>query len=289
MLTFLCSGASGCVIASRLACSSSQPSVLLLEAGGANDSLGNLSGAGRFAIAFSNNSPLNWNYKTAPQAHLHAQEIDYSRGRGLGGSTAINFCGWVVGPRDDYEEWARLVEDESFNWQNARRCLDKIENLDPTIPNENLKKYVDAKVEDGVVALSTKFLKNQTLTAAQDHSSTGSVALTYGESWLHTAGDIFVEAEQAGLPTNKDVNSGDPIGMGMGSVSISKGHRVTSSMAYLSNPPSNMAILSNASVARVLFQDKRAVGVETVDGRNFIANKEVIVSGGALNVGTWFQ
>ena len=87
--------------------------------------------------------------------HLHAQEIDYSRGRGLGGSTAINFCGWVVGPRDDYEEWARLVDDESFRWQNARRCLDKIENLDPTIPNENLKKCVDAKVKGRETSIPT--------------------------------------------------------------------------------------------------------------------------------------
>jgi choline dehydrogenase-like flavoprotein len=139
-------GASGCVVASRLAHSPSKPSVLLLEAGGSNDSIDHLTGAERFKVAFSPNSPLNWGYKTVPQEQLSGQQIDYARGKGLGGSTAINFCGWVVGPRDDYDEWARLVQDENFNWRNARRCLDKIEKLDTRVPNAELKKYVHAKI-----------------------------------------------------------------------------------------------------------------------------------------------
>jgi hypothetical protein len=110
------------------------------------------------------------------------------------------------------------------------------------------------------------------------------VPLTYGERWLHDVGDIFVAAEQSGHTVNKDPNSGDPIGMGMGSVCISRGQRITASIAYLANPPENLTILPNASVARVLFRDKRAIGVQTVDGRKFLATREVIVSGGALNV-----
>ena len=33
----------------------------------------------------------NWGYKTTPQEHLDGREIGYSRGKGLGGSTSINF------------------------------------------------------------------------------------------------------------------------------------------------------------------------------------------------------
>jgi choline dehydrogenase-like flavoprotein len=62
---------------------------LLLEAGGVNDSLDDLSGAERMSVAFAQNSPLNWNYRTVAQTHLKGQEIDYSRGKGLGGSNAI--------------------------------------------------------------------------------------------------------------------------------------------------------------------------------------------------------
>lgn len=143
-------------MASRLACSPAKPTVLLLEAGGTNETTEHLSANERFNVAFSPNSPLNWNYKTTPQAHLSNQEIDYSRGKGLGGSTAINFCGWTVGSRDDYDEWAHLVGDESFNWRNAKRCLDKIQNLHPEIPIPALDKYVSAEVKGQRVLTFTR-------------------------------------------------------------------------------------------------------------------------------------
>lgn len=156
-------GPAGSVVAGRLARSTSRPSVLLLEAGGSNQSTTNLSPEERFSLAFSPNSKLNWNYKTTAQTQLNGQEIDYSRGRGLGGSTAINFCGWLVGSRDDYDEWSAQVGDESFGWKNVRRCLDKIENLHPEIPDQSLRKYIDAKVEGRIFpirrAMANHFLR----------------------------------------------------------------------------------------------------------------------------------
>jgi choline dehydrogenase-like flavoprotein len=107
--------------------------------------------------------------------------------------------------------------------------------------------------------------------------------LTYGEEWLPDIGDIFTAASQAGHRINCDVNDGDPIGMGMGSVCIEKGIRATSASAYLSQPPLNLEIIVNAPVARVLFSRRRAIGVECVHGRHFMARKQVIISAGALN------
>jgi choline dehydrogenase-like flavoprotein len=140
-------GASGCVVASRLANSASKPSVLLLECGGLNDNPADLLAEARFTVAFDPESGLNWNYKTTPQNQLVGQEVDYSRGKGLGGTTAINFCAWTVGPKDDYDEWARLVGNEKFAWTNVTKCLNRIENLHPEIPRSDMKKYLDAKVE----------------------------------------------------------------------------------------------------------------------------------------------
>jgi choline dehydrogenase-like flavoprotein len=84
-----------------------------------------------------------------PQNQLLGQELDQSRGKGLGGTTAINFCGWIVGPRDDYDEWARLVGDDNFGWVNAKKCLDRITRLHPEIPEdmERMRKYVDPNRE----------------------------------------------------------------------------------------------------------------------------------------------
>jgi choline dehydrogenase-like flavoprotein len=251
------------VLASRLAHTPAAPSVLLVEAGGSNANAAHQSGADRFNAAFADGSPMNWHYKTAPQTHLAGQEIDYSRGKGLGGSTAVNFCGWTVGPRDDYDEWASIVDDERFAWKNVKRVLKKITNLDPGIPDQRLRNVVNPKMED--------------------HSTKGNLHLTYGELWLPDVGDVFVAAKQVGHAVNQDVNNGDPIGLGIGSVCIAKDIRATSSSAYLSHPPPNLNIVVNAPIARVAFAKQRAIGVETIDGRRFMARKEVVLSGGALN------
>jgi choline dehydrogenase-like flavoprotein len=206
---------------------------------------------------------MNWHYKTAPQTHLAGQEIDYSRGKGLGGSTAINFCAWTVGPRDDYDEWARIVDDQRFAWKNVKRVLKRITNLDPRVPNQHFRNVVDPNMGD--------------------HSTTGNLHLAYGEQWLPDVGDVFVAAKQIGHVVNQDVNNGDPIGLGMGSVCIAKDIRATSSSAYLSLPPPNLNIVVNTPIARVLFAKQRAIGVETIYGRRLMARKEVVLSGGALN------
>lgn len=109
------------------------------------------------------------------------------------------------------------------------------------------------------------------------------IDLTFGDSWIPDVGDIFKAIEESGLPTNKDINSGNPIGMGMSNVCIHKGQRITSASSYLAERPPNLTILTDSGVARILFEGKRAVGVQTTDGRTFSARKEVIISGGALN------
>ncbi|KAH8676139.1 hypothetical protein BX600DRAFT_508317 [Xylariales sp. PMI_506] len=253
-------GASGCVVAARLAESPARPSVLLLEAGGMNEDAAHLSGAQRYEVAFREGSPLNWGYKTQPQ--WKGQEIDYSRGKGLGGSTAINFCGWVIGSHEDYNEWARLVGNDAFAWGNVKRVLGKVENFHNDVPGA-YKEFIKPKDED--------------------HGIGGAVDISYQENWLPTTRDVFVAADQVGFGVNPDVNSGKPIGMGIGTVCIYQGTRVTSSSAYLANPPRNLTIVSDAQIAKVILSNNVAVGVATIDGRQFMARKEVIVSGGALN------
>jgi hypothetical protein len=82
-------GASGCVVAARLANTKQRLKVLLLEAGSNNGDIPYRVPADRFKTF--QEATLNWGYKTVPQNHLKGQQIDYSRGKGLGGSTAINF------------------------------------------------------------------------------------------------------------------------------------------------------------------------------------------------------
>lgn len=156
-----------------------------------------------------------------------------------------------------------MLRDDSFSWFNARRYLDKIENLDPSIPDPKLSKYVNADTDK--------------------HSRAGLVDLTYGHEWRSDLFDVFNAAEQAGFPMNADLNSGNPIGFGMGALTIKESLRVSSSSAYLRNAPPNLAIVTDAQVGRILFDGSDAIGVATVDGKKFFASKEVVLSAGAIN------
>ena len=69
-----------------------------------------------------------------PQKQLKNQEIDYSRGKGLGGSTAINFSCWVIGPSDDFDEWAEKVGDDAWSWKNVKQRFGKIESYHVEVP-----------------------------------------------------------------------------------------------------------------------------------------------------------
>jgi len=138
-------------VAARLAKSAQRPSVLLLEAGGDNNDVSYKVPADRFTLAFKV-ATLNWGFKTEPQNYLKGQQIDYSRGKGLGGSTAINFSCWVIGADEDFDEWARKVGDDSWNWKNVKQRFKKIENYHVEVPEEH-RKYIDPKPESECPAL----------------------------------------------------------------------------------------------------------------------------------------
>lgn len=63
---------------------------------------------------------------------------------------------------------------------------------------------------------------------------------------------------------NLDMNSGNPLGMGVSPHTLHKGRRVTAASAYLAEVPSNLTILTDHCVTRVIMEGKKAIGVETM-------------------------
>ncbi|KAI1843495.1 hypothetical protein JX266_010321 [Neoarthrinium moseri] len=253
------SGPSGSAVAAGLARASKKPRVLLLEAGGKNEDK-SLRVDGQRWTTFQNKD-MNWGYQTTPQENCNGRECDYSRGKGLGGSSAINFGVYSIGARDDYEEWARLVGDDFFSWPKIQQRYKALENFHGELPSTVSKKYAAPK--------------------PADHGSTGPLRVGYAaefESDLPPMLDVF---EQAGFPLNPDHNSGNPLGM---SVLINSSHRGTRSTAsdLLEPLPENLTVLSNSPVLRVILEGKKCVGVET-DTQKYYATKEVILSAGSLN------
>jgi choline dehydrogenase-like flavoprotein len=203
----------------------------------------------------------NYGYKTTPQKHLLGREIDYSRGRGLGGSSAINFAFWTRGPDGDWDEWARLVKDDFFNAENAEQRFKKIEGYG-LIENPDHHKYIDP--------------------LAENHGYDGPVKIMFPKEWESTMEPELIAAQQYGLPKNLDTNSGNPIGNGVSSATGYKSKRVTAATAYLSDPPSNLHIVTNAPAAKIIFNGKRAIGV-LAGGKEYFCKNDLILSAGALD------
>ncbi|KAI0441308.1 hypothetical protein F4803DRAFT_523747 [Xylaria telfairii] len=252
-------GPAGCTVAITLAKSVKKPSVLLIEAGGDNADR-NLRVSGQRFTTFMK-PEMNWGYKTTPQTDCAGRELDYSRGRGLGGSSAINFGVWSVGARDDYHEWARIVGDDFFGWEHMQRRFKSLESFDPSLPEGVSSKYATPK--------------------ASDHGFSGPLRVGYAREFEEDFTQMLDVFEKSGWPLNPDHNSGNPIGMAPVINSAQGGFHSTAN-DLLSDKPENLRIVTNTPVQRLILEGTKILGVEA-KGARYFASKEVVLSAGSLN------
>jgi choline dehydrogenase-like flavoprotein len=100
--------------------------VLLVEAGVENTELTNRIPGERYDFFAKNGAALDYGYKTAPQKETGGREIPYHRGKCLGGSTATNMCIWDYGSKEELNEWAGLVGNDTWKWENS---LERLKNV----------------------------------------------------------------------------------------------------------------------------------------------------------------
>jgi choline dehydrogenase-like flavoprotein len=69
---------------------------------------------------------LEHGYSTIPQSGLKGRRLPYQRGRGLGGSSIINFLFYTTDPSADWNRWAELADDEEWNWEHAKERYNRV-------------------------------------------------------------------------------------------------------------------------------------------------------------------
>lgn len=245
-------GSAGCALAGRL---SEDPSVqvALLEAGGRGD--GMLVTTPLAVIAMLPTRINNWAFETVPQSGLNGRRGYQPRGKALGGTSAINAMVYIRGHRSDYDHRASLG---NAGW-----------DFDEVLP------YF-------------KRSERNTRGADEFHGDGGplDVADLRTDSPFH---EIYRRAAgEAGFALNADFNGPEQEGLGVYQVTQVNGERCSAAQAYvlpqLATRP-NLRVLTETRAQRILFDGRRAIGVEVLRGRmreTLHARREVIVSAGTF-------
>lgn len=248
-------GSAGCVLANRLS-EDANVTVALLEAGGKNDGLLVRMPAGASQL-FNNKNASNWAFETTPQPELEGRRLFTPRGRGLGGSSAINAMLYVRGHARDYDHWRQLGL-SGWGYADVLPYFKRAQHNEPGADAWN--------GEGGPLNVSKP---------------------PPGYP-LHR---VFIQAAaQAGYPVTKDFNGRQQEGAGPYTLTVKNGQRCSAAAAYLKPiiaVRANLAVLTNAHATRVIIERGKAQGVAYSSGpgkpvKSVYAKREVLIASGAL-------
>jgi choline dehydrogenase len=244
-------GSAGCVLAARLS-ESGRHRVLLLEAGPqdkgfwVNVPLG-------YPMLFSN-PKVNWMFDSEPEEELNGRTTYQPRGKVLGGTSSINGMVYNRGNPADYNEW-RDGGCPGWGWDDVLPYFKKSQH--------------------------------QTRGASAYHGVCGPLVVSDAPERNELSDAIMNAGIEAGLAHRTDFNAGEQDGIGYYQTTTKKARRWSTARAYLdpARGRSNLRIVTNAHVTRLLLEGRKAVGVAfTVNGvqSHVKAAREVMLSGGVF-------
>ena len=244
-------GSAGCALAARLS-ENKDVRVVLLEAGSRDRSP-----YIHLPVTYykTTGPQFTWGFKTTEQPHQGNIATPFTQARVLGGGSSINAQVYMRGTPSDYDGWKNEFGCPSWGYDDVLPYFKKAE--------DNTRLADDLHGVDGPLKVSDQGYTHP---------------LTY--AWLKAC-------QQVGMPYNADFNSGKQAGCGLYQVTNRAGRRSSAANCYLHpvEHRSNLTVMTDAQVLRVLFEGRRASGVEILQGdgtRKIAANREIVLTSGAI-------
>ncbi|KAF2205972.1 alcohol oxidase [Delitschia confertaspora ATCC 74209] len=265
-------GTAGNTVAARLA-ANPNVTVAVVEAGSFYEmDYGNTSqvpGYGSRYLSFNDLEPspilVDWGIITEPQPGLNGRRIHYSAGKTFGGSSALNDMIFHRTNKGAYEQWAEMVGDSTFKWDNFIPYLKKSVGFTP--PKDKSIPYDPSVYSPRGGPLRASF------------------------SNFRPAFDTFMETAftKSGLKKIKGLNSGHLDGFAPSTLAIHPDFmtRSSSEASFLQDAldKTDIKLYPRTLAKKIVFDGKKASGVlvET-NGAEYTlsAKKEVIVSSGVF-------
>lgn len=249
-------GSAGGVLAGRLA-EREGCKVLLLEAGGSDRTVF-CRQPGMIALVHTIpqiKQRFDWGYYTSPRASTLDRKIPYTRGKVMGGSSAINGMVYVRGNRKNYDDWA-AAGCEGWSYDDVLPLFKRLERFED---GETEYRGGDGPIE----CTRASGISPVTQALMQALSSTCSV------------------------PILDDYNGASQEGVGPCQMNAKNGLRYSSAEAYVepAKKTGRLTVISGAAVRRIEIKKGRAVAVHyTHQGMGCVAeaSEEIIVSAGTV-------